>query len=1194
MQKKLITYLYILVGLSAATGLYFSVFQKNFLANTDQEALFESVPSAHSGIHFANSITTSDSLNLVNFEYIYIGGGVGIGDFNNDGLKDVFLVGNQVPSKLYLNKGNLKFEDITASSGLQVSGWPFAVSVADVNADGLPDIFLSTGGPGNKATHSNELFINLGVDKSGLPQFKEMADEYGLSAPAVTIQSVFFDYDNDGDLDMYECNGGSYDRSPNVPYPIKKDGSAKNTDRLYRNDFNEKSGHPVFTDVSREANIVEEGYGLGVSILDINEDGWPDIYVTNDYLSNDLLYINKQNGSFSEEASQYFNHTSHFAMGNDVGDINNDGLMDIVAVDMLPEKRKDRMQMLGPNGYDNFYYAQSQGYLNQYMRNTLQLNRGMGKFSEIGQLAGMYKTSWSWAPLFADFDNDGYQDLFITNGFGKDVTDLDFVKFRTDISAYTNTNDKKAKSDKEIANALNERPGIKKHPYLYRNKQDNSFEDMSGKWGFMETVYSNGAAYADLDNDGDLDIVTNNMDALAHIYRNKLNDVKGKALNNYLRVELTGPLKNTFAAGSTVKIFFGKEIQVRYLSTVRGFESTVENTLHFGLGKNKLVDSLEITWPGGKRTIQKNIQANTVLKINYNSSMLLEPKKIIPANEPAFTSVSPSSLGIDYIDRHQQFIDFNYERLMPRKYSENGQGIAVADVNNDGLEDFFIGGGFQQTGRIYLQNSSGRFSGKPISKTNDGCMDAGSVFFDADDDGDMDLYVVSGGNQFTDTHKKYQDRLYKTDGKGNFEMDSTSLPEMMSSGSCVAANDIDADGDLDLFIGGGVKPGFYPQCSKSYILRNDKGKFTDITESIAPGLQNIGIVTSGLWTDIDNDNRFDLLLAGEWMPITIFKNEGGKLINATKHSGLNESNGLWQSLTAGDFDNDGDMDYIAGNWGLNCPYACSKEKPMTICYQDFDKTGSIDPIMSYYEDGKNYPVVSLDYMVEQMPVLKKQFLHYAEYAKASTEEILRALKSGSHHTLTCNMLASAYVENKGNGKFEIKKLPQSAQLAPLFGTVATDVNNDGNLDIMGVGNFYWADVVIGKYDASKGLVLFGDGQGNFQPLSLNQSGFVVDHDARALARIESAANQSLYLVSCVLDSVKIYRDNSVKSFKRIYPSKNEVAAVMNLVNGRKRKIEIVHGSGYLSQSSKSIIINSAVKSVVLSDATGKATRSLGF
>jgi enediyne biosynthesis protein E4 len=1160
----------------------------------NSEKLFESLSASATGISFTNTVTTTDSLNLVNFEYIYIGGGVGVGDFNTDGLPDIFFVGNMVPSKLYLNKGNLKFEDITASSGIKVGGWPFGVSVADVNADGLPDIFISTGGSTNKATYKNELFINQGNDKTGIPQFKEMTDEYGLSSPALTIQSAFFDYDNDGDLDLYECNGGSYDRSPNVPYPIRKDGSAKNTDRLYRNDFDAKLGHPVFTNVSKQANIVEEGYGLGVSITDINEDGWPDIYVTNDYLSNDLLYINNHDGTFTDKASSYFNHTSHFAMGNDVGDINNDGLMDMVAVDMLPEKRKDRMQMLGPNNYDNFYYAQKQGYLNQYMRNTLQLNNGNGKFSEIGQMSGMYKTSWSWAPLFADFDNDGYQDLFITNGFGKDVTDLDFVKFRTDISAYTNTNDKKVESNKEIAKALNERPGIKAHPYLYRNKQDNTFEDMSEQWGFMESVYSNGAAYVDLDNDGDLDIVTSNMDAPAHIYKNKTNDVGKENTNNFLRVMLKGADKNLFATGSTVKINYGNNVQVRYLSTVRGFESSVEQALHFGLGKNTLIDSLEVTWPDGKKTVQKNVKANTVLKINYGDNNFSKPAEKIAIPQTLFTTVSAETIGIDYKDKHQDFIDFNFERLIPRKYSENGQGIAVADVNNDGLEDFFIGGGFQQTGKIFIQNSNGGFTGKFISKFNDGCLDAGSLFFDADADGDMDLYVVSGGNQFTDGNTKYQDRLYKNDGKGNFTIDTAALPKMISSGSCIAAADYDTDGDLDLFVGGGVKPGFYPQHSKSYLLRNDNGKFTDVTEAVAPGLQNIGIITSAIWTDADNDSKVDLMLTGEWLPITIFKNNGKKLSNAVAGSGLENSNGWWQSLVAGDFDNDGDMDYVAGNWGLNTPFNCSNEKPISLCYQDFDKNGTIDPVMCYYEDGQNYPVAPLDYITEQMPVLKKHFLHYANYAAAPIEKVLESLKAKSPPSLYCKTLSSVFIENKGNGKFEIKKLPQQAQVAPLFGTMVVDVNNDGNLDLVGVGNFYWTDVVIGKYDALKGITLLGDGNGNFKPLPLNQSGFVVDNDARAMARLETKNNQSLFITSTILDSLKIHKPVKLDGLKRIYPAKDEVAVIVGLNGNKKRKMELDNGSGYLSQSSRSVIVLPGMKYAEFYNSKGIKTRVINF
>ncbi|SVB56518.1 uncharacterized protein METZ01_LOCUS209372, partial [marine metagenome] len=495
------------------TGIYSCTDIKSNLIENDENTLFERLDSVRTQVTFVNKITTSDTLNILNFENIYLGGGIGIGDFNADGLPDLFFVGNMVPSRLYLNKGNFKFEDITIPSKIQVHGWAYGVSVADVNTDGLDDIYLSIGGVVNKEGYKSELFINQGNDENGIPSFKEEAEFYGLADLSYTIQSVFFDFDKDGDLDMYKITGGSFERSPIIPYPIKKDGSAKSTDRLYRNDFNDKLGHPVFTEISKQANILEEGYGLGVSILDIDEDGWPDIYVTNDYLTNDLLYINNRDGTFKEASQKYFNHTSHFAMGNDTGDINNDGLIDIVAVDMLPDKRKDRMQMLGANSYDKFYYAQKQGYSSQYMRNTLQLNNGLGKFSEIGQMAGIFKTSWSWGPLLADFDNDGYLDLFITNGFGKDVTDLDFVKFRSDVSPYSNTNNKNKERDFSLLKALDNQPGIKTHPYMYKNMKNNTFENVSNQWGFNESVYSNGSAYVDLDNDGDLDIVTNNIDA---------------------------------------------------------------------------------------------------------------------------------------------------------------------------------------------------------------------------------------------------------------------------------------------------------------------------------------------------------------------------------------------------------------------------------------------------------------------------------------------------------------------------------------------------------------------------------------------------------------------------------------------------------------------------------------------------------
>jgi enediyne biosynthesis protein E4 len=628
------------------------------------------------------------------------------------------------------------------------------------------------------------------------------------------------------------------------------------------------------------------------------------------------------------------------------------------------------------------------------------------------------------------------------------------------------------------------------------------------------------------------------------------------------------------------------------LNTVRGFESTVEQTLHFGLGKVEMVDSLMITWADGKETLLTHVKADTLLKIDYNAAKFYLPKSNTEKTTTFFEEISSDKLGIDYVDNHIVFNDFNYERLLPRKYSENGQGIAVGDVNKDGLEDFFIGGGFQRTGKIYIQNINGKFSGKPLSTINDGCLDAGALFFDADNDNDLDLYVVSGGNQFTHENEKYQDRLYLNNGKGEFKIDVSGLPKMIASGSCITATDFDKDGDLDLFVGGGIKPGFYPKNSNSYLLQNNKGRFTDVTNAIASGLQNIGIVTSGLFTDIDNDNLLDLVVCGEYMPITIYKNKGGKFENITSKTSLNNSDGWWQSITPGDFDNDEDIDYVAGNWGLNSPYLTSSEQPMTLFNDDFDNNGTIDPILCYYQENVLYPSAPLDYMVEHIPFLKKKFLHYIDYAKAPSDKILEMFDKKASSTLYCKTLTSVYIENKGNFKFEIHPLPQQAQMAPLFGMSATDVNNDGNLDLIGVGNFYHTDVTVGQYDAQKGLTLLGDGRGNFKPTTLKQSGFIVDTDAKALARIETNNNKSLYLVSQIYKPMGVYAAKSNDGLKRINPTPKEISAIIELENGRKRKMEFNSTNGYLSQSSSTFALNNKIKKILFRDLNGKNVREV--
>jgi hypothetical protein len=1171
----------------------FLYLKNRFTSSKKSSALFVSINHDSSGINFKNEISTSDSLNIFTFEYIYNGGGVGIGDFNNDGLQDIFFVGSMVPSRLYLNQGNFHFKDITSSAGINTGkGWPFGVCVVDINQDGRPDIYVCEGGPGKTdSIYHNKLFINQGLDKNGDPYFKEMAAEYGLKDHGQSIQAVFFDYDHDGDLDMYLVKGGGFERSPIVPNPILKDGTAKNTDKLYRNDWDSTLGHPVFTDVSTKAGIVEEGFGLGVSLLDINDDGWLDIYVTDDYLSNDLLYVNNRNGTFTEKSGQYFRHTSHFAMGNDVGDINNDGLADIMAVDMLPSSHYDRTLMFGPNQYDKFHYAVANGYSYQYMRNTLQLNNGNGKFSEIGQLAGVYKTGWSWSVLFADLDNDQYQDIYITNGFGKDITDLDFVKFRANYIS-------KPSEQREMGvlfDSLRQRPGTKIANFAFKNNGDLTFRDMSTDWGFNTPTFSNGAAYVDLDNDGALDLVVNNIDDFAQIYRNKLREKDTAGVANYLQIKLQGPKGNLSAIGAKVTIRYDNNKQIRLQSTVRGFESTISDILHFGLGKYKKLDSVEVKWPDGNESLLVQVPADQMLTIRYTDSHRPEPvTSIVPPEKTLFTSIPSSSVNIRYCQKESKFNDFLYEKLLPKKYSMNGPGIAVGDINGDGLEDFFVGGSYNQSGQIYIQNKDGTFTGRELSTEDAGSIDMGCLLFDADGDGDMDLFVVSGSSDYTKGFKRYQPRLYINDGKGNFSRNDSALPVMLTSGSCVVAGDYDGDGDLDLFIGGRIEPGSFPETPSSTLLRNDNGKFVDVTDSVAPGLRKLGMVTSALWTDINNDHKPDLMVVGEWMPISVFKNTGGRLINITEQSNLSNTEGWWQSIISGDFDNDGDIDYVIGNWGLNSPYTASIKNPMTVCYKDFDKDGNIDAILSYHEEGEDYPAHSWENVVQQMPGIRKKIPNYHSFSGTTTDKLLSILDTSNMKKAYCRTLHSIYLENMGNGKFQLHDLPNQAQFAPTFGMMAEDLNQDGKLDLVTVGNFYGTEVVIGRYDASIGLALFGDGKGGFMPVSTKESGFCVNGDAKALTRVELAGNKSLILASQNGDSLKIFSDQTDVGFERLKIDPSETSALIHFKNGSSRKTEFYYGNGYLSQSSRTLVITPDISRIELYSKSGKMTRSQMF
>ncbi|APG59755.1 FG-GAP-like repeat-containing protein [Christiangramia salexigens] len=1082
---------------------------------SNEDTLYTLLSSDETGIDFFNEVKNQPDFNIFKYRNFYNGGGVAIGDINNDGLPDIYLTANMKPNKLYLNKGNFKFEDISKSAGVEGNKpWSTGVNMVDINQDGLLDIYVSNAGNMEGDNHNNDLYIN-----NGDLTFTESAQEYNLAETGFSTHASFFDYDKDGDLDAYILNNSNIPVT-SLGYAEQREVRAQDWEgvpKIFRGvgDMLLRNDDGKFTDVSEEANIYGSliGFGLGVMVSDFNNDLYPDIYVSNDFYERDYLYINNQDGTFTEDIENWTSHLSLSAMGVDYADINNDGLGDIFITDMLPETEERVKSVMEFEGYNVFKLKQSKDFYQQYIHNTLQLNNGNNSFSEIANFSGVERTDWSWAGLIFDMDNDGNRDIFVTNGINHDLTDIDFVEFFANeiIQKMALTGKKQA-----IDSIINKMPVTPLPNYAFENTGDLKFDNSSKKWGLGTPSLSNGSAYGDLDNDGDLDLVVNNVNMESFVYRNNSEKLKDR---NFLRLKLEGNQKNQFGIGSIVRLYHGKNIVMQEQNPSRGFQSSMDYTMNIGLGAVDKIDSLRIIWPDNSTQLLQNLKTNNTLVLKQKEAK--ETYKVQPPKKQKQLLTERSNQNLE---KHTEnsYTDFDYEGMIYKKLSQEGPSLAVGDIDGDGNEDVFVGGAKNQPGTIYLNTGNGnlRKTNQPALEADKNFEDTAASFFDADGDGDLDLMIGSGGNEVNE-ESNYKPRLYLNNGSGKFKLTSEIIPSVNQNISVIAPFDFDNDGDVDVFVGSrsvALNYGIDPQ--HLFLENRGGGKFANSTERIAYDLKYAGMITDAIWEDIDGDNIKDLITVSDWGAPKIFKNTGRRLSNLK--SNLNEYDGWWNTVEAADLDNDGDLDLVLGNRGSNSPYKTSMDSPMKMWVNDFDNNGTIEQIVTTQKDGKDYPLHMKKEMTSQLVSLKKENLRASEYSKKTVPQLFPKEKVDNAIVKRAAISESIIAVNQGGGQFEIKKLPNRVQFSCICGISCMDVNNDGNLDLVMAGNNFEFKPQFSRLDASFGNVLLGDGKMNFDWQDYDKSGFMIKEEVKFLKRFKDKDGKTFIIAAINDEKPKIF------------------------------------------------------------------------